>query len=58
MYKELPDATLIKLRCLLQQLQHGEISADTLQKNLHYAARVLEAVLIDETNKLVSLKSV
>lgn len=37
------------LRCLLRQLQCGEISAETLQKNLHYAARVLEAVFIDES---------
>jgi len=38
-----------RLRCLLRQLQRGEISAELLQKNLHYAARVLEAVFIDET---------
>nr|CAD7590019.1 unnamed protein product [Timema genevievae] len=39
------------LRCLLRQLQRGEISAELLQKNLHYAARVLEAVFIDETKE-------
>ncbi|XP_037040128.1 calcium/calmodulin-dependent 3',5'-cyclic nucleotide phosphodiesterase 1-like isoform X4 [Bradysia coprophila] len=44
------DKAALRLRCLLRQLQRGEISADTLQKNLHYAARVLEAVFIDETN--------
>ena len=38
-----------RLRCLLRQLQRGEISAELLQKNLHYAARVLEAVFIDES---------
>lgn len=38
-----------RLRCLLRQLQKGEISADLLQKNLKFAARVLEAVFIDET---------
>lgn len=40
---------LYRLRCLLRQLQRGEVSAESLQKNLHYAARVLEAVFIDET---------
>ncbi|XP_011163460.1 calcium/calmodulin-dependent 3',5'-cyclic nucleotide phosphodiesterase 1 isoform X4 [Solenopsis invicta] len=43
------DKAALRLRCLLRQLQHGEISADLLQRNLHYAARVLEAVFIDET---------
>lgn len=38
-----------RLRSLLRMLQHGEISAEVLQKNLHYAARVLEAVFLDET---------
>ncbi|RZF36251.1 hypothetical protein LSTR_LSTR014647, partial [Laodelphax striatellus] len=40
------------LRCLLKQLRGGEISADVLQKNLEYAAKVLEAVFIDETKRL------
>ncbi|XP_043271065.1 calcium/calmodulin-dependent 3',5'-cyclic nucleotide phosphodiesterase 1A-like isoform X3 [Venturia canescens] len=43
------DKAALRLRCLLRQLEHGEISADLLQRNLHYAARVLEAVFIDET---------
>uniref|UniRef100_A0A182I7H3 Uncharacterized protein n=2 Tax=Anopheles arabiensis TaxID=7173 RepID=A0A182I7H3_ANOAR len=43
------DKAAVRLRCLLRQLQRGEISAELLQKNLHYAARVLEAVFIDET---------
>ncbi|XP_011253566.1 calcium/calmodulin-dependent 3',5'-cyclic nucleotide phosphodiesterase 1 isoform X3 [Camponotus floridanus] len=43
------DKAALRLRCLLRQLQHGEISAELLQRNLHYAARVLEAVFIDET---------
>lgn len=43
------DKAALRLRCLLRQLQRGEISAELLQKNLHYAARVLEAVFIDET---------
>nr|CAD7198413.1 unnamed protein product [Timema douglasi] len=46
------DKAAIRLRCLLRQLQRGEISAELLQKNLHYAARVLEAVFIDETKRL------
>ncbi|XP_023315954.1 calcium/calmodulin-dependent 3',5'-cyclic nucleotide phosphodiesterase 1-like isoform X9 [Trichogramma pretiosum] len=46
------DKAALRLRCLLRKLQHGEISADLLQKNLHYAARVLEAVFIDETKRL------
>ncbi|XP_011647415.1 calcium/calmodulin-dependent 3',5'-cyclic nucleotide phosphodiesterase 1-like isoform X3 [Pogonomyrmex barbatus] len=43
------DKAALRLRCLLRQLQHGEISAELLQRNLLYAARVLEAVFIDET---------
>ncbi|XP_055847860.1 dual specificity calcium/calmodulin-dependent 3',5'-cyclic nucleotide phosphodiesterase 1 isoform X5 [Episyrphus balteatus] len=43
------DKAAVRLRCLLRLLQTGEISAEILQKNLHYAARVLEAVFIDET---------
>ena len=39
---------VFRLRCLLRQLQKGEISAELLQKNLRYAAKVLEAVFIDE----------
>ncbi|KAL7041336.1 hypothetical protein ACKWTF_000731 [Chironomus riparius] len=46
------DKAALRLRCLLRQLQRGEISAELLQKNLHYAARVLEAVFIDETKRL------
>ncbi|XP_049829381.1 dual specificity calcium/calmodulin-dependent 3',5'-cyclic nucleotide phosphodiesterase 1-like isoform X2 [Schistocerca gregaria] len=46
------DKAALRLRCLLRQLQRGEISAEILQKNLHYAARVLEAVFIDETKRL------
>ncbi|XP_015183310.1 PREDICTED: calcium/calmodulin-dependent 3',5'-cyclic nucleotide phosphodiesterase 1A-like isoform X7 [Polistes dominula] len=46
------DKAALRLRCLLRQLQHGEISAELLQRNLQYAARVLEAVFIDETKRL------
>ncbi|XP_052125077.1 uncharacterized protein LOC127749724 isoform X7 [Frankliniella occidentalis] len=43
------DKAAFRLRCLLRQLQLGQVSADLLQSNLLYAARVLEAVFIDET---------
>ncbi|XP_068084842.1 dual specificity calcium/calmodulin-dependent 3',5'-cyclic nucleotide phosphodiesterase 1A [Anabrus simplex] len=43
------DKAALRLRCLLRQLKRGEISAELLQKNLEFAARVLEAVFIDET---------
>ncbi|XP_058808063.1 dual specificity calcium/calmodulin-dependent 3',5'-cyclic nucleotide phosphodiesterase 1A-like isoform X7 [Phymastichus coffea] len=46
------DKAALRLRCLLRKLEHGEISADLLQRNLRYAARVLEAVFIDETKRL------
>ncbi|CAH0726159.1 unnamed protein product, partial [Brenthis ino] len=46
------DKAALRLRYLLRQLNRGEIPAETLQKNLHYAARVLEAVYIDETKRL------
>ncbi|RZF34677.1 hypothetical protein LSTR_LSTR002759 [Laodelphax striatellus] len=45
------DKAALRLRCLLKQLRGGEISADVLQKNLEYAAKVLEAVFIDETKE-------
>lgn len=45
-----------RLRYLLRQLNRGEISAETLQKNLQYAAKVLEAVYIDETKYVSSRK--
>ncbi|XP_070154353.1 dual specificity calcium/calmodulin-dependent 3',5'-cyclic nucleotide phosphodiesterase 1A isoform X7 [Polyergus mexicanus] len=51
------DKAALRLRCLLRQLQHGEISAELLQRNLHYAARVLEAVFIDETKDADRVKS-
>ncbi|XP_055915878.1 dual specificity calcium/calmodulin-dependent 3',5'-cyclic nucleotide phosphodiesterase 1 isoform X3 [Eupeodes corollae] len=50
------DKAAVRLRCLLRLLQTGEISAEVLQKNLHYAARVLEAVFIDETKKRQFIK--
>lgn len=47
--KTLPNQHDARLRCLLKLLQRGDVSAEILQKNLHYAARVLEALYIDET---------
>ncbi|XP_076483914.1 dual specificity calcium/calmodulin-dependent 3',5'-cyclic nucleotide phosphodiesterase 1A isoform X2 [Bombus vancouverensis nearcticus] len=51
------DKAALRLRCLLRQLQHGEISAELLQRNLHYAARVLEAVFLDETKDAERVES-
>lgn len=47
--KTLPNRHDARLRCILKLLQRGDVSAEILQKNLHYAARVLEALYIDET---------
>ena len=38
-----------RLRHLLRKIQKEEVSKDDLQKNLEYAAQVLETVYIDET---------
>ena len=38
-----------RLRHLLRKLQKEEVSKEDLQKNLEYAAQVLETVYIDET---------
>ncbi|XP_067623922.1 dual specificity calcium/calmodulin-dependent 3',5'-cyclic nucleotide phosphodiesterase 1C isoform X2 [Eurosta solidaginis] len=46
------DKAAVRLRCLLHLLNSGEISNDVLQRNLHYAARVLEAVFLDESKRL------
>ncbi|XP_076628853.1 dual specificity calcium/calmodulin-dependent 3',5'-cyclic nucleotide phosphodiesterase 1A isoform X4 [Colletes latitarsis] len=51
------DKAALRLRCLLRQLQHGEISAELLQRNLYYAARVLEAVFLDETKDAERVES-
>ncbi|XP_047544538.1 calcium/calmodulin-dependent 3',5'-cyclic nucleotide phosphodiesterase 1 isoform X3 [Vanessa atalanta] len=48
------DKAALRLRYLLRQLNRGEIPAETLQKNLQYAAKVLEAVYIDETKPAVA----
>ncbi|XP_009571048.1 PREDICTED: calcium/calmodulin-dependent 3',5'-cyclic nucleotide phosphodiesterase 1A [Fulmarus glacialis] len=42
-----------RLRCLVKQLEKGDINVVDLKKNIEYAASVLEAVYIDETRKLL-----
>ncbi|XP_018584473.1 calcium/calmodulin-dependent 3',5'-cyclic nucleotide phosphodiesterase 1A isoform X6 [Scleropages formosus] len=46
-----PDTA--ELRCLLKQLERGEVNVPDLKKNIEYAASVLEAVYIDETRRLL-----
>nr|XP_009674617.1 PREDICTED: calcium/calmodulin-dependent 3',5'-cyclic nucleotide phosphodiesterase 1A isoform X2 [Struthio camelus australis] len=41
------------LRCLVKQLEKGDINVADLKKNIEYAASVLEAVYIDETRRLL-----
>ena len=38
-----------RLRCLVKQLEKGDVNVIDLKKNIEYAASVLEAVYIDET---------
>ncbi|XP_058888198.1 dual specificity calcium/calmodulin-dependent 3',5'-cyclic nucleotide phosphodiesterase 1A-like isoform X1 [Acipenser ruthenus] len=42
-----------RLRCLVKQLEKGEVNVLDLKKNIEYAASVLEAVYIDETRQLL-----
>ncbi|XP_067843780.1 dual specificity calcium/calmodulin-dependent 3',5'-cyclic nucleotide phosphodiesterase 1A isoform X2 [Heptranchias perlo] len=44
---------IFRLRCLVKQLEKGEINVTVLKKNIEYAASVLEAVYIDETRRLL-----
>ncbi|CAH4012681.1 unnamed protein product [Pieris brassicae] len=48
------DKAALRLRYLLRQINRGEIPVETLQKNIQYAAKVLEAVYIDETKPAVA----
>uniref|UniRef100_A0AAR2IX96 Phosphodiesterase n=1 Tax=Pygocentrus nattereri TaxID=42514 RepID=A0AAR2IX96_PYGNA len=43
----------LQLRCLVKQLDKGEVNVVDLRKNIEYAASVLEAVYIDETRRLL-----
>uniref|UniRef100_A0A1A9V843 Uncharacterized protein n=1 Tax=Glossina austeni TaxID=7395 RepID=A0A1A9V843_GLOAU len=51
------DKAAIRLRCMLRLLNSGDITPEILQKNLHYAARVLECVFLDESKNPSSLKA-
>ncbi|XP_038645164.1 calcium/calmodulin-dependent 3',5'-cyclic nucleotide phosphodiesterase 1A isoform X2 [Scyliorhinus canicula] len=46
-------STSHRLRCLVKQLEKGEVNVTDLKKNIEYAASVLEAVYIDETRRLL-----
>ncbi|XP_060666588.1 dual specificity calcium/calmodulin-dependent 3',5'-cyclic nucleotide phosphodiesterase 1 isoform X7 [Drosophila nasuta] len=50
-----PDAlnkAAIRIRSLLRRMDHETVAYEDMQRNLHYAARVLEAVFIDESRRL------
>uniref|UniRef100_A0A8D1STA1 Phosphodiesterase n=2 Tax=Sus scrofa TaxID=9823 RepID=A0A8D1STA1_PIG len=44
---------IFRLRCLVKQLEKGDVNVIDLKKNIEYAASVLEAVYIDETRRLL-----
>ncbi|XP_030065700.1 dual specificity calcium/calmodulin-dependent 3',5'-cyclic nucleotide phosphodiesterase 1A isoform X2 [Microcaecilia unicolor] len=44
---------IFRLRCLVKQLERGDVNVADLKKNIEYAASVLEAVYIDETRRLL-----
>ncbi|XP_030242031.1 calcium/calmodulin-dependent 3',5'-cyclic nucleotide phosphodiesterase 1 isoform X8 [Drosophila navojoa] len=50
-----PDAlnkAAVRIRSLLRRMDHETVAYEDMQRNLHYAARVLEAVFIDESRRL------
>ncbi|XP_030556532.1 calcium/calmodulin-dependent 3',5'-cyclic nucleotide phosphodiesterase 1 isoform X7 [Drosophila novamexicana] len=50
-----PDAlnkAAVRIRSLLRRMDHEAVAYEDMQRNLHYAARVLEAVFIDESRRL------
>ncbi|XP_070145299.1 dual specificity calcium/calmodulin-dependent 3',5'-cyclic nucleotide phosphodiesterase 1 isoform X9 [Drosophila kikkawai] len=50
-----PDAlnkASLRIRSLLRRMDHETVAYEDMQRNLHYAARVLEAVFIDESRRL------
>ncbi|XP_018584472.1 calcium/calmodulin-dependent 3',5'-cyclic nucleotide phosphodiesterase 1A isoform X5 [Scleropages formosus] len=51
--RKLLHRPIFRLRCLLKQLERGEVNVPDLKKNIEYAASVLEAVYIDETRRLL-----
>ncbi|XP_030080220.1 calcium/calmodulin-dependent 3',5'-cyclic nucleotide phosphodiesterase 1 isoform X5 [Drosophila hydei] len=55
-----PDAlnkAAVRIRSLLRRMDHETVAYEDMQRNLHYAARVLEAVFIDESRSPTSSKS-
>ncbi|KAH8282423.1 hypothetical protein KR054_007629 [Drosophila jambulina] len=49
-----PDAlnkAALRIRSLLRRMDHETVPYEDMQRNLHYAARVLEAVFIDESRE-------
>ncbi|KAH8328351.1 hypothetical protein KR067_008400 [Drosophila pandora] len=40
-----------RIRSLLRRMDHETVAYEDMQRNLHYAARVLEAVFIDESSR-------
>ncbi|XP_051565179.1 dual specificity calcium/calmodulin-dependent 3',5'-cyclic nucleotide phosphodiesterase 1A-like isoform X2 [Myxocyprinus asiaticus] len=51
--RKLLHGPIFRLRCLVKQLDKGEVNIVDLRKNIEYAASVLEAVYIDETRRLL-----
>ncbi|XP_048050472.1 dual specificity calcium/calmodulin-dependent 3',5'-cyclic nucleotide phosphodiesterase 1A isoform X2 [Chanodichthys erythropterus] len=51
--RKLLHRPIFRLRCLVKQLDKGEVNVVDLRKNIDYAASVLEAVYIDETRRLL-----
>ncbi|XP_030556528.1 calcium/calmodulin-dependent 3',5'-cyclic nucleotide phosphodiesterase 1 isoform X3 [Drosophila novamexicana] len=52
-----PDAlnkAAVRIRSLLRRMDHEAVAYEDMQRNLHYAARVLEAVFIDESSEAAS----
>ncbi|XP_032595165.1 calcium/calmodulin-dependent 3',5'-cyclic nucleotide phosphodiesterase 1 isoform X4 [Drosophila grimshawi] len=50
-----PDAlnkAAVRIRSLLRRMDHETVAYEDMHRNLHYAARVLEAVFIDESRRL------
>ncbi|XP_001993437.2 calcium/calmodulin-dependent 3',5'-cyclic nucleotide phosphodiesterase 1 isoform X2 [Drosophila grimshawi] len=48
-----PDAlnkAAVRIRSLLRRMDHETVAYEDMHRNLHYAARVLEAVFIDESS--------
>ncbi|XP_078715090.1 dual specificity calcium/calmodulin-dependent 3',5'-cyclic nucleotide phosphodiesterase 1A-like isoform X6 [Lampetra fluviatilis] len=47
------EGASLRLRCLVKQLEKGELPVAELRRNIEYAASVLEALYIDETRRLL-----